>query len=273
MDQFILPRQALEPSEVDEFLSHLFGDIARRPEPLRLRETAAVVRFIKQLTLHGVPTTVAIDGPDAVARFDRRSISPEHLTARSCAGQIAEIIWDLLVQHGDFPIATKPEVLRFLDRHRRTYLANPLIDQAIAYVQGFELPANAAPIEPPTLRSRSRTARIYPPNARINSDLSERIYIADQTLKRAGIKKRRPVIARALEVAGVEHRSGESIWTAEDINERVKEFQRSQRLRYSSVWNGEHLVDWKISFFRFVQSNKKASSEALPEGTTSQNAE
>lgn len=195
-----------------------------------------------------------------------RSVSPEHSKARRCANQIAEIIWNVLLQSGEFPTATKSEVLDFLRKHRQTYLANPYFDQALAYVEAFDLPADGVPmIEPPTFRSRSRTVRIYPSNARLKSDLSERIYIADQALKRAGLKtKRRSVIVGALEDAAVEHRSGDTMWTPENVNERVKEYQRSQRLLWSKrkiKWSGEHLVDDRIHSFKLSQFGRKVLPE------------
>jgi hypothetical protein len=270
MDRLMLPRQALEISEIDEFLRYIFGDIARRPDPLRLRETAEVVRFIKRLTSQGVPRAVANEGADVATKY--RSMSPEQSRARWYADQIAEIIWNTLLQSGEFPTAAKSEALNFLSKHRQTYLANPYFDEALAFVEAFELPAHAPPMnEPPAFRSRSRTVRTYASNARLKSDLSERIYIADEALKRAGLKtKRRPVIGRALEDAAVEHRSGDTTWTSEEVNERVKEYQRSQRLQWSKrkvKWTGEHLVDDRIHSFRLAQSGRKASSETSGEGS------
>lgn len=257
-DQFILPRQELEASQIDGFLRHLFGDIARRPEQIKLREAAAVARYIKLLCSQGVLSLGQKTG-DASAT--------EQSKTRWAANQIAEIIWSVLLQSGEFATASKPEALNFLRKHRRTYLANPHFDSALAYVERFELPANARrPEEAPTFKSRSRTARIYPPNSRLKDDLSERIYVADRALIRAGLKtKRRPVIANILQSAGVERRgSGEAIWTAEDVSDRVKEYVRAQQKHYSNLnvqWSGEGLVDQRISFFKFVQARKESQSE------------
>jgi hypothetical protein len=257
-DQFILPRQELQASQIEEFLRHLFGDIARRPAQLRLREAAAVVRYLKLLCSQGV-LTPAKEAADASGS--------EHSKDRWDANRIAEIIWNVLLQSGEFVTATKSEALDFLGKYRQTYLANPHFDRALAYVERFELPAGSRnPQEAPTFKSRSRTARIYPPNSRLKDDLSERIYVADRALIRAGLKtKRRPVIADALQAAGIGRRaSGETIWTAEDVSDRVKEYVRAQQKWFAKLkvsWNGEGVVDQRISFFKFVQAKKRGDVE------------
>src|SRR5258707_11104202 len=57
-------RYTLAVEDLDPFLLHLFGDIARRPEALHLKQTAAVARFLLWLSWDGVPNYIKAGGSD-----------------------------------------------------------------------------------------------------------------------------------------------------------------------------------------------------------------
>ena len=102
---------------------------------------------------------------------------------------------------------------------------------------------------------------------RIQNDLSERIFAAYYALPRAGIKKRSPKIAAALEAAKA---GGRENWSWADVHDRLKVFERTERslLRKHLVpkvakqlarMKGQCADKW-ISSFKFAQAwNKPAT--------------
>ena len=98
--QLILPRQRLSPQEVAPFLSWVFGNLARKPQPLKLKEAAGVARYLLSL---------AYEMPGGPERF--------------MLEQTARVIWLAMLNAGQIQITEKLEVIRFLRCHAATYLA------------------------------------------------------------------------------------------------------------------------------------------------------
>ena len=104
----------LAESEIDGYLAWQFNGVAWRPKALTLRETAAVVRYLLCLALHGVPKKIVAGGPEAVKKYwVARYLSGERISeandARQCVQRTAEIIWGDLLQFGQFEAGSKRE--------------------------------------------------------------------------------------------------------------------------------------------------------------------
>src|SRR5216684_8602688 len=106
-----LPPQTLERSEVDAFLQWLFACIAKRPEPLLLRECAAVARYLRWLSWNGVPLTVLKRGKDPLKDYLAANRTEEERTARWNLQQTADIVWGTLLQYGEFEPSTRDVAL------------------------------------------------------------------------------------------------------------------------------------------------------------------
>ena len=194
---------ALDQSEVDDFLRFLFKDVAGRPEPLLLRETAAVVRYLRLLALKGLPRTVVAKGPKAVEQYEETPAYRKNSDARRVLEQMASAIWGNLSQFGQIEPCSPGKAIRFLRRHAGTYLAGkPLrLPRVLKLVQELEVtpkkPGEPKPFAPPLIVSRSRSAH-GTGNSRLQDDLSERIYVALHALKRSSVKSPQNRIADAL---------------------------------------------------------------------------
>jgi len=230
-EKLAIPRQTLSADEVEPFLRALFSDVARRPEPLLLRETAAVVRYLWELAAQGVPAAVAKAGPSAVQQH-RQTESREQQRRRRRLRRLGEQIWTMLLQSGDIRPANKTTARRFLREHSQTYLAALDPDSALEIVEELELSAEAQSVyRPPALMSQTLTAQ-GDRNPRLGDDLSERIYTAHQALKRAGV---RGVLRRVAEVLTEEKaagRKGGTQWTYEDVNRRVRQYERQLKKQF-----------------------------------------
>jgi hypothetical protein len=248
-----VPHGRLEASETDAFLDFLFRDVARRPPPLLLRETAAVVRYLRLLAQKGLPRAVANRGAEALSEYYKSPDYAKDRQARFAVERIAEALWGDLSQWGQINPCTKCKANRFLDRHSKTYLAgNPLLAPALKMVAGFEIPALGAnepkTFEPPNFMSGSLNVE-GSSNPRLQDDLSERIYAAFHALGRSNVKKIRDRLAGALNKAEVERRKPDSVWTYDTVNERIKEYERRQRLRFRKTFGpqltDEHVQRWR----------------------------
>jgi hypothetical protein len=222
-----LPPQTLERSEVDAFLQWLFACIAKRPEPLLLRECAAVARYLRWLSWNGVPLTVLKRGKDAVNDYLFANRTEEERTARRKLEQTANIVWSTLWQFGEFKPSTRDVALRFLQRHSETYFTHPYLQPAIAFIKTHEVPPGSAHrFRRPNLMSRHLNAQGHG-NPRVRDDLLERIYAAYYAVPKAGMRNRSRKIAAALTAA----KAGGRSWSWADVNDRVKAYERSQRSR------------------------------------------
>jgi hypothetical protein len=171
-DQLTLPRQTLSQEQIGPFLQYLFKEIARKPRRLKLKQTAGVARYLK-----------------AVAAEAQGS------TQREVVNHLAEVLWLTMLDSGEIEIATKKEAIQFLKTHSLTYLASFDVNRVLEYLENLPAPSRHAEFfRPPKLKGASRSASGQGP-ARLQNDLTERIYAAYHALRRTGIRDARGRIA------------------------------------------------------------------------------
>ncbi len=232
------PHGHLADREVDVFLEFLFGHLAKRPVKLTLRESAAVARYLERLALQGVRKPVMSSGREHSAE----GRSEEERRVRSNVDHLSKVIWGLLRQYGQFGASSSVETARFLKRHSATYFKNLDIRSALNFLQTFELPDGVPyPFNPPGLVSDNMSSS-GGGNRYLVDDLTERIYAGYHGLKRAGVRWPGPKVARALDRATVEtskRRQGSHPgWLPQDVNERVKEYDKRLRTKAHGVRKG-----------------------------------
>ena len=220
--------------ESDSFLDFLFSDIAHRPDTLTLRETAAVARFLLALARGGVaPDDAADSQTEDSPHFEG---GREDAEKRVLLSGLARIIWMDLLQFGKINACGKQVAARFLRRHRDTYLAGKDVSSALEAIEYFEVPERDRPLfQPPHLIARTFSAQGVG-NPYLKDDLTERIYTGYHVLKLAREPRIRPRIAEALERAGAatvaRKRARGARWTWQDVNERIKEYDKRLRKRF-----------------------------------------
>jgi hypothetical protein len=231
----------LSESEIPHFLEWLFSDSASKPKALTLRETAAVVRYLRRLSTQGIPKSILKAGPEAIAKYRQQDELKER-ESRLAVDLIAKIVWGDLLQFGRIQAASNKEAQQFF-KARVGFWKHPKLDQALKFLEQFDLPADAQdPFQPPALVG-GRHAVYGSSNSYLQDDLSERIATADYTLKQAGVKSRRQCIADAL---GKSPAAKEGGWLDEEIADRAKAYRRSKSAR-PGFWLARR---W-ISSFRF----------------------
>jgi hypothetical protein len=266
-----LPHQILDASEVESFLEYLFREVARREQPVLLRQCAEVARYMESLAVTGLPLAVLKRGPKAAAAHDRWSESQEDRCARRCVGEMADVIWGFLRQDGQFKTSKREAALRFLLRHSETYLANPYLKRTLAFIKTHDLPPNVAFLPRNTgLRSAHMSCGA---TSSQDDDLSDRVFAAYYALPLAGINKRSPRIATAL-TASKSGAGVRKVWSWADVNERVKGYTRSRRRRLRKKGLSERdvesqferhkaqRVDFWIFCLRFAREVKEGTSAA-----------
>lgn len=248
--------------ESDSFLDFLFSDIAHRPDTLTLRETAAVARFLLALARGGVaPDDAADSQTDDSPHFEG---GREDANKRVLLSHLARIIWMELLQFGKINACDKRVAKSFLRRHRDTYLAGKDVSSALEAIEYFEVPErDTPPFQPPHLIARTFSAQGVG-NPYLKDDLTERIYTGYHVLKLAREPRIRPRIAEALERAGAatvaRKRTRGTRWTWQDVNERIKEYDKRLRKRFRQQgiekrveqevkkWQGSLVDRWVSSF-------------------------
>jgi hypothetical protein len=232
MVEIKLSREPLAAEEINPFLSFLFKDVATRPQTLKLRETAAVARYLVLLACNAVPQDVVRCGHEAIKAYKKKQRTESEREARTSAAGIADHLWRLLASYGEFEQSTRGQAIAFLKTHANTYLANcPSLVTTIELVEGYSLPPGLrSPFKAPALLSDFLNVQGPDPTPYITTDLSERIYAADHALKRAGQKKHHVRIANAMnrfKVRRVQRKKqSHDGWVPQDVNERVKEYER-----------------------------------------------
>jgi hypothetical protein len=238
-DQLILPPQTLSQEEIGAFLQFIFKGIARKPKRLKLTQTAGVARYLK-----------------AVAAEAQGSAERDNID------RVAEVLWLTMLDSGQIKIAPKEEAILFLKMHAFTYLASFDLNRILEYLQNQPEPSRHADFfRPPKLRSAHRTAWGQP--ARLQDDLTERIYAAYHALRRTGIRDARGRIANALNKLGYEagvRSVTECRWGPSEVNERVRQFgdrivrrhRLSKRDRTQKERLRNMLVDSWIHGFRWA---------------------
>jgi len=202
-DQLILPRQGLSAQDAEAFLNFLFWDVAIKPTPLKLRQTAGVARYLKALALE-MPA-----GPE-----------------RDLLERLLKIIWLTLLDRGQILMAEKGDAIHFLDEHSKTYLSSFDMEHIVQLVKSLDKPTEHA-FRPPRLMARGRSVQGQG-KAQLQDDLTERICAAYYALRRAGVKNVRTQIAEALNRSGLKTRAKpatDRAWGSGEVNERVGQFE------------------------------------------------
>jgi hypothetical protein len=241
-DQLILPRQTLSQDQIGPFLQFLFKEIARKPKPLKLKQTAGVARYLK-----------------AVAAETQGSAERDNVD------HLAEVLWLTMLDSGEIEIAPKEEAIQFLKAHALTYFASFEVNRILEYLENLPAPSRHAEFfQPPKLKGASRSARGQGP-ARLQDDLTERIYVAYHALRRTGIRDARGRIATVLN--GLEYEIGvrsmtDCTWGPSEVYERVRQFgdrivrqhrlskgdrTQKERLRNMLVDSWIHGFHWAVS--------------------------
>lgn len=264
--RFAIPRQHLHESEVDAFLEFLFGDIATRQEELKVREAASVVRYLRLLAAFGVPNDRTRRSSQEAGEHPLARLAEERRRGQ-IAGEVARIIWGEVGQRARIKPCGKAQALRFLRKYAPYFPHHA--EAVIEYVEVSGLPPGTQDPFPHSLGFRSKT-HTGGGNRRAKNDLSERIYAACHALRRDSIERSRQRIAGVLERCNVtpsSRRAGrQSGWSEEDVNDRLKKFERSKRREMNKLlgpemasqfesWR-EGLVDRWIADFRWICQGK-----------------
>ena len=131
-----------------------------------------------------------LGGDEAIRAYRFRARTAEVQDEMRCAEQIANLLWGRVRSHNRHKAASNRSALRFLREHALTHLTGPFIYRTLDLLDSFDVPPDLIrPLSKPNLVSRSLAA--YGGNPWLPDDLSERIYAADHTLKRAGVERTR----------------------------------------------------------------------------------
>ena len=224
-EQLASKPQELKPDEIEPFLEGLFADIGRRAAKIRLLRTASVVRFLRRLAVDGVPSDVLDAGSAAVTKHWGKE-SLESRQTRTRLDEMALAIWNKLLQYGEISSSDPETALTFLKDHQRTYLVDFDVDEAIKLIATLRLPEDSEDPSPPPHLISQRTTSVGEGNPYVSTDLTEKIYIAYQVLKRHQIKSAQERLAKTLARLKVEHERGDSAWDYVQINDKVKQYNR-----------------------------------------------
>jgi hypothetical protein len=253
-----IPGQTLGPSEVEPFLNWLFSDLSRKPQEMRLKETAAAVRYLSWLGLHGIPKEIIRQGPDAIQEYWHSTKSPEAIRTRQNVEQMVQIVWRGLLEMGQFATANKKAAQAFFRRHSSTW-DHPGMSSALEFLENFELPPGATSPFRKHSSVRKTSATSGGGNPYLENDLSERIAAADGALRRMSIKQPYELIANALQVSPLTRALYKDVgWSPVEARERVKGYKKQKRarpiekladkwiLKYLSDQNTEEMIrKWK----------------------------
>jgi hypothetical protein len=205
-DQLIPPQQTLSQEEIGRFLQFLFKEIARKPKRLKLKQTAGVARYLK---------AVAAEAPASAPRDNVK--------------HLAEVLWLTMLDSGQIEIAPKEEVIQFLKTHALTYLSSFDVNRILEYLKKLPEPSKHAEFfRPPQLKGARRSAWGLGP-ARLQDDLTERIYVAYHALRRTQIRNARGRIATVLNELGYAtgaRSQTECKWGPSEVIERVQQFEK-----------------------------------------------
>jgi hypothetical protein len=223
-------------------LEFLFCDIARKPKQLKLKETARLARYLKAVAWEAPPSS------------ERDTV--EHMAA---------VIWLAMLQSGKIEIALKQEVIQFLKEYAHTYLASFEVDKIVAYLEKLNEPTRyAESFRPPKLMGAMRSVSGKGP-ARLQDDLTERIYVGYHALRRARIRNARGRIATVLNQLGFATgapSATECKWGSYEVIERVRQFEdrivhqhrlsKQDRMKQEQI--RDMLVDSWIHSFHFASA-------------------
>jgi hypothetical protein len=192
-------------AELGPFLEFLFSGVARKPKRLKVKQTASVARYLKTVAWEAQPSQ------------EREELE-----------RLVDVIWLTMLRFGQINIAEKQEVIHFLNEHAHTYLNSFDVDKIVKFVESRKEPTTQADsFRPPMLVGKERSISSGD-TARLQDDLTERIYVAYHVLRRTRTPNARGYIAKVLNKLGLATRARSGTvteWGANEVIERVKQFQ------------------------------------------------
>jgi hypothetical protein len=146
--------------------------------------------------------------------------------------RLVETIWLAMLRFGQINIAEKQEVIHFLNEHAHTYLNSFDVDKIVKFLDSRKEPArHADSFRPPMLTGKGGSISSRDP-ARLQDDLTERIYVAYHVLRRTRTPNARGYIAKVLNQLGFATRARARTvtdWGAYEVFERVKQFENRMK--------------------------------------------
>ena len=185
------------------FLEFLFADVARKPMEMRVREAAAVAKYL-----------------DALAR---QEVEPGQ--DRQVLEYLSRVVWRTALRTAPITLSAKHAAIDFLQSHAGTYLPEQAVDRAVKLLR--ERPVPSTPVNSPQLVSRGMSIQSESVS-RLQDDLSERIYAAYWALRLSKVQSARKRVAETLNANGLERSSrGDRTctWDSDTVYERVKQFE------------------------------------------------
>lgn len=198
--------QELRADEARPFLEFLFADVARKPEDMSLRKAASVSKYL-----------------DALACKEEQPGQDRQVLA-----YLSRVVWRTARRAAPIKLSAKDATIDFLHRHSGTYLPDRAVDRAVELIRERPVPTN--PTKPARLVSRSMSIQSKSV-ARLQDDLSERIYAAYWALRLAKIHGARRRVAETLNAKSLKRSSrGDRTytWDSDTVYERVKQFEDRQ---------------------------------------------
>jgi hypothetical protein len=220
-----IPPQPLQPTEVEPYLNYLFGDIARRPRPIHLREGAAVARLLKEFARGAPPGKM-----------------------RQQLDRLAEVIWRTMLQNARCSTGDKEAAVAFLQKHASTHLVAFDVEAVVKYVREANLPSPSPSPDASQLLARGLAVQTHP-TPQLRDDLSERIYAGYHALRRARIHGARRRIAEALNRHNISTEArGETDRTlgSDEVVDRLKQYEDYWK-RHHSGQDSRALQQWRNS--------------------------
>jgi hypothetical protein len=166
--------------------------------------------------------------------------------------RLAEVIWGTVLQYARFPASSREDALRFLETHAETHFASFNMKAILEHVRNAKPPGfGRAWVAPHLLSARLSAQGQGTPQ--LADDLTERIWVGYQALRRANVRNARRMVAEALNQQGLETRARSATsraWGSEEIGERVKQFEAraKRRSRNSSEWREAVFYKWVYLF-------------------------
>lgn len=205
-DELARPSSAkLAKKDIEDFLDWLFSDVARKPEPMLLREAASVAKYLWILAGEEEPG------------LDRQVLE-----------YLSKVIWGTALREAPIALSDKRRVVSFLERHTGTHLPAPSVGKALSLVRERGTPKD--PPRSPRLASRGMSIEGVSV-AGLQDDLSERIYGAYWALRQAKVHGARKLVAKVLNAKGLKRASrgdSASTWDSDTVYDRVKQFEDRQ---------------------------------------------
>jgi hypothetical protein len=191
------------PPTPHELLEFLIATLARKPPAVPFRTGASVARYLDDL-------------------------------AYECKGDerktlllLSKAVWRQVFQFAEFKIAAKDQTLQFLETFTQTLLADYEVKAVMSMVAAHQAPSKHR--TPRILRSVNLGISMGAGSRRLSSDLTERIYMAYWALRFGRVHGASGLIAKTLDRYQVPtgSRQGDRTWSSYEIQDRVKQFDKS----------------------------------------------